>query len=144
MLKVEVARGAEKSRRAAPRRWTVSGEGEGERHLEAARARLVVLREAARAELELAADLGILRDARSRESSATPREAVSWLLAVAAASGLAAAPLEPSWRARAAPYPDGYSIEKAIKQMRCGRQEANRRFAPTDCNGKRGRRQLFE
>ena len=59
MLKVEVARGAEKSRRAAPRRWTVSGEGEGERHLEAARARLVVLREAARAELELAADLGI-------------------------------------------------------------------------------------
>ena len=38
----------------------MSGEGEGERHLEAARARLVVLREAAaRPELELAADLGI-------------------------------------------------------------------------------------
>ena len=61
MLKVEVARGAEKSRRAAPRRWTVSGEGEGERRLEAARARLVVLGEAAPlAELELAADLGRL------------------------------------------------------------------------------------
>ena len=67
MLRVEVARGAEKSRRAAPRRWTVSGEGEGERHLEAARARLVVLREAARAELELAADLGILREAAVAE-----------------------------------------------------------------------------
>ena len=64
MLRVEVARRGEKSRRAAPRRWTVSGEGEGERHLEAARARLVALREAAaRAELELAADLGILREA---------------------------------------------------------------------------------
>ena len=36
MLRVEVARREEKSRRAAPRRWTVSGEGEGERHLEAA------------------------------------------------------------------------------------------------------------
>ena len=63
MLRVEETRGGGKSRRAAPRRWTVSGEGEGERHLEAARARLVVLREAARAELELAADLGILREA---------------------------------------------------------------------------------
>ena len=129
MLKVEVARGAEKSRRAAPRRWTVSGEGEGERHLEAARARLVVLREAARAELELAADLGILRDARSRESSATPREAVSWLLAVAAASGLAAAPLEPSWRARAAPYPVGLSIENT--KSRCA--DARRESEPPLC-----------
>ena len=45
----------------------MSGEGEGERHLEAARARLVVLREAARAELELAADLGILREAARAE-----------------------------------------------------------------------------
>ena len=66
MLRVEAARRGEKSRRAAPR-WTVSGEGEGERHLEAARARLVVLREAARAELELAADLGILREAARAE-----------------------------------------------------------------------------
>ena len=59
-----------------PRRWTVSGEGEGERHLEAARARLVVLREAARAELELAADLGILACER-RELARRPREVVS-------------------------------------------------------------------
>ena len=42
---------------------------------------------------------------------------------------------------RGTTYP---TIEKAIKQMRCGRQEANRRFAPTDCNGKGGRRQFFE
>ena len=76
MLRVEVARRGEKSRRAAPRRWTVSGEGEGERHLEAARARLVVLREAARAELELAADLGILACER-RELARRPREVVS-------------------------------------------------------------------
>ncbi len=82
MLRVEVARRGEKSRRAPPQRWTVSGEGEGERHLEAARARLVVLREAARAELELAADLGILREAARAElelasRARRPREVVS-------------------------------------------------------------------
>ena len=81
MLTVEETRGG-KSRRAAPRRWTVSGEGEGERHLEAARACLVVLREAARAELELAADLGILREAARAElelasRARRPREVVS-------------------------------------------------------------------
>ena len=74
MLRVEEARGGEKSRRAAPRRWTVSGEGEGERHLEAARARLVVLREAAPlAELELAADLGRLESARPELELANAR-----------------------------------------------------------------------
>merc|ERR1719245_1406951 len=74
---VEVARGGNKSRRAAPRRWTVSGEGEGERHLEAARARLVVLRESAPlAELELAADLGRLESARPELELARHRRVV--------------------------------------------------------------------
>ena len=63
---VEETRGGEKSRRASPRRWTVSGEGEGS-VTSKPRARLVVLREAARAELELAADLGILREAARAE-----------------------------------------------------------------------------
>ena len=52
----------------------MSGEGEGERHLEAARARLVVLREAAPlAELELAADLGRLESARPELELANAR-----------------------------------------------------------------------
>ena len=33
---------------------------------------------------------------------------------------------------------------KSKKQMLCRRQEANRRSAPTECNGESGRRQLFE
>jgi hypothetical protein len=32
---------------------------------------------------------------------------------------LAAAPLEPSWRARAAPYPDSLSIEKRKANSKC-------------------------
>merc|ERR1719432_531500 len=44
MLTVEETRGRGESRRAAPRRWTVSGEGEGERRLEAAAAGDLFLR----------------------------------------------------------------------------------------------------
>ena len=55
----------------------MSGEGEGERRLEAARARLVVLGEAAPlAELELAADLGRLESARPELELARRRRVV--------------------------------------------------------------------